>query len=182
MSVRSAHWRVCSLGLAAALAAAAALAGSPEQNPGKTTFRWTDDQGVVHYSDSVPAPAAGRDREVMNAQGVPVRHLAQIDAEARERAAVIKQKQHDSFLVTTYTSVKDIEALRDSRLEQLKTQRAAGQQYIETLKSRLGARDSRAPSRDSHCTGAGVRRVIHQAGDHEQHYRGQCGGGGRARR
>jgi len=150
MSVRSAHWRLSSFGLAAALAAAAALAGAPTPNSGKTTFRWVDDQGVVHYSDSVPAPAAGRDREVMNAEGVPVRHLdgqksqAQIDAEARERAAVIKQKMHDTFLVTTYTSVKDIEALRDSRLEQLKTQRAAGQQYIETLKSRLGALQTRA--------------------------------------
>jgi len=150
MSVRAAHWRVFSLGLAAALAAAATFAASPQPGSGKTTFRWVDEQGVIHYSDEVPAPAAGRDREVMNAQGVPVRHLdgqksqEQLDSEARTRAAVIKQKQHDTFLMTTYTSVKDIEALRDSRLEQLKTQRAAGQQYIETLRSRLGALQTRA--------------------------------------
>ena len=44
---------------------------------------------------------------------------------ARAREALMKQKQHDVFLVSTYTSVKDIEALRDARLEQLKGQRAA---------------------------------------------------------
>ena len=165
MSVRAPHWRASSLGLAAALAAAVAFAAPPEPGSGKTTFRWVDEQGVVHYSDSVPAPAAGRDREVMNAQGVPVRHLdgqksqAQLDAEARARAAVIKQKQHDTFLMTTYTSVKDIEALRDSRLEQLKTQRAAGQQYIETLKSRLGALQTRALAYRPYSANAGARSM-----------------------
>ena len=165
MSVRAAYWRASSLGLAAALAAAVAFAAPPEPGAGKTTFRWVDEQGVVHYSDSVPAPAAGRDREVMNAQGVPVRHLdgqksqAQLDAEARARAAVIKQKQHDTFLMTTYTSVKDIEGLRDSRLEQLKTQRAAGQQYIETLKSRLGALQTRAMAFRPYSANAGARSM-----------------------
>lgn len=142
--------RVCSLLLAvAALTATAAFAG-PESGSGKTTFRWVDDQGVIHYSDEVPAPAAGKDREIMNAQGVPVRHLdgqksaEQLAADARARAEVIKQKQHDTFLVTTYTSVKDIESLRDARLEQLKTQRVAGQQYVESLRARLGALQTRA--------------------------------------
>lgn len=153
MSVRAAHSRVSSLFLVAALAAAAASASAApptQQSSGKTTFRWVDDQGVVHYSDEVPPPDAGRDREVMNAQGVPVRHLEgqksaeQLTAEAHARAEMIKQKQHDTFLVTTYTSVKDIEALRDARLEQLKTQRAAGQQYVEGLRARLSALQARA--------------------------------------
>ena len=140
-----------SLALAAALAAAAAsaAAGQPTDKS-KTTFRWVDEQGVVHYSDEVPPPASARDREVMSAQGVPVRHLdgqkspEQLAADARARAEVIKQKQHDTFLVTTYTSVKDIESLRDVRLEQLKTQRVAGQQYVESLRARLGALQTRA--------------------------------------
>jgi hypothetical protein len=140
--------RVCSLLLAVAALTATAAFAAPDA--GKTTFRWVDDQGVVHYSDEVPAPAAGKDREIMNSQGVPVRHLdgqrspEQLAADARARAELIKQKQHDTFLVTTYTSVKDIEALRDARLEQLKTQRVAGQQYVESLRARLGALQSRA--------------------------------------
>jgi hypothetical protein len=164
MSVRAAPACASCFALAAALAAAVVFA-APEPNTGKTTFRWVDEQGVVHYSDSVPAPAAGRDREVMNAQGVPVRHLDgqksqdQLDREARARAAVIKQKQHDTFLMTTYTSAKDIEALRDSRLEQLKTQRSAGQQYIETLKSRLAALQTRALAFRPYSASPGARSM-----------------------
>ena len=115
-----------------------------------TAYRWVDDQGVVHYGDQVPPQYAGKDREVVNGQGVPVQHFDgakspdQLASEARDRAAMIRQKQHDAFLVTTYTSVKDIESLRDSRLEQLKSQRAAAQQYIESLKARLGTLQQRA--------------------------------------
>lgn len=113
-------------------------------------YRWVDDQGVIHYGDQIPSQYAGKDREVMNGQGVPVKHFDgakspdQLATEARDRAALIRQKQHDAFLVTTYTSVKDIESLRDSRLEQLKSQRAAAQQYIESLKARLGTLQQRA--------------------------------------
>ena len=153
--------------LLAALAASPAFAQPAQsgKSSGKTTFRWVDEQGVIHYSDEVPAPAAGRDREVMSAQGLPVRHLDaqksqdQLAAEARERNAMIKQKQHDTFLMTTYTSVKDIEGLRDSRLEQLKTQRGAGLQYIETLKSRLGALQTRAMAYRPYSANPGARSM-----------------------
>lgn len=153
--------------LLAALAASPAFAQPAQsgKSSGKTTFRWVDEQGVIHYSDEVPAPASGKDRTIMNAQGVPVRHLDaqksqdQLAAEARERNAVIKQKQHDTFLMTTYTSVKDIEGLRDSRLEQLKTQRSAGLQYVETLKSRLGALQTRAMAYRPYSANAGARSM-----------------------
>ena len=154
-----------SLALAAALAAAAVSAAPSPQSaaPKTTTYRWVDDQGVVHYGDQIPPQYAGKDREIMNPQGVPVGHVDgqkssdQLAQEARERAAVIKQKQHDTFLVTTYTSVKDIEALRDARLDQLKTQRAAGQQYIESLKARLGALQARAMNFRPYSANAGAR-------------------------
>ena len=63
-----------------------------------------------------------------------------------EEAAAMKQRQHDGFLVSTYTSVNDIEALRDVRLDQLHGQRAAAEQYVESLRSRLGALQARALS------------------------------------
>jgi hypothetical protein len=164
MSVRAAHWRVSSLLLVAALAATAAFAG-PTAGSGKTTYRWVDDQGVIHYGDAIPPQYAGKNREIMNAQGVPVGHVDgerspdQLAAEARARAEVIKQKQHDTFLVTTYTSVKDIEALRDARLDQLRTQRAAGQQYVESLKARLGALQARAMNFRPYSAKAGARSM-----------------------
>jgi hypothetical protein len=165
MSVRATRLRRFSLALAAALAAAGVSAAPSSQSnaPKATTYRWVDDQGVVHYGDQIPAQYAGKEREVMNPQGVPVGHVEgqkspdELAKEARERAAVIKQKQHDTFLITTYTSVKDIEALRDARLDQLRTQRAAGQQYIESLKARLGTLQTRAMSFRPYSASAGAR-------------------------
>src|SRR5207302_758834 len=113
-------------------------------------YRWVDENGVVHYGDHIPPQYAAQDRAVLNAQGVEVRHFdaqkspEQAAADARERATQIKQRQHDAFLITTYTSVKDIEALRDGRLEQLKGQRTAAQQYVDSLRTRLASLQTRA--------------------------------------
>ena len=127
--------------LAAALAADAAHADPASK--GGVAYRWVDEQGVVHYGDHIPPQYASKAGTVLNAQGVEV---GQLDAqkppevqaaEARTRAELMRQRQHDAFLVTTYTSVKDIEALRDVRLDQLNGQRAAAEQYVESLRVRL---------------------------------------------
>jgi hypothetical protein len=116
------------------------------------TYKWTDDQGIVHYGDSVPPQYAQKERSVLNARGVEMRKLdaqktpEQLAAEARTEGDVIKQKQHDAFLMTTYASVKDIEALRDLRLDQLHGQRVAAELYVDSLHSRLSALQDRAKS------------------------------------
>jgi hypothetical protein len=114
------------------------------------TYKWTDDQGIVHYGDSVPPQYAQKERSVLNARGVEMRRLdaqktpEQLAAEARAQGDVMKQKQHDAFLLNTYTSVKDIEALRDLRLDQLHGQRIAAEQYVDSLHARLSALQDRA--------------------------------------
>jgi len=126
-----------------------AAPGQPQSKQG-VAYRWVDEHGVVHYGDHIPPQYASQDRAVLNSQGVEVGHLDaqkspdQMAAAARERAAQIKQRQHDAFLITTYTSVKDIEALRDTRLDQLRGQRAASEQYVESLRSRLATLQTRA--------------------------------------
>ncbi len=139
--------------LAAAFSAASPSTASASPSTGKdksVAYRWVDEQGVVHYGDRVPPQYAQKERSIINSQGVEVRTLdaqkspEQIAVEARQQQETIKQKQHDSFLLTTYTSVKDIEALRDERLDQLKAQRVAADQYVETIHSRLAALQSRA--------------------------------------
>ncbi|HEY2400644.1 MAG TPA: DUF4124 domain-containing protein [Steroidobacteraceae bacterium] len=117
---------------------------------GPVPYKWTDDQGIVHYGDSVPPQYAQKERSVLNARGVEVRKLdaqktpEQLAAEARAQGDVVKQKQHDAFLMNTYTSVKDIEALRDLRLDQLHGQRVAAEQYVDSLHARLSALQDRA--------------------------------------
>ena len=107
-------------GLRCAHAAAPGQGGSPTS--------WVDEQGVVHYGDSIPPQyaAAGTHGPQHAGRGGRARRRAE-DARAAgrrgsagARAGRCKQKQHDSFLLSTYTSVKDIEALRDVRLDQLR--------------------------------------------------------------
>jgi hypothetical protein len=113
-------------------------------------YRWVDENGVVHYGDRLPPEYAKKESAILNKQGVEVRRneaqrTAEQIAEDQKRAeAVLRQKQHDAFLLTTYTSVKDIEALRDERLDQISGQRRAAQQYVEGLHSRLNNLQARA--------------------------------------
>lgn len=130
---------VCAAGPAAA-----------QSDKGTITYRWVDEHGVVHYGDSVPPKYARDSREILNSEGVEIGHVdaektpAQLAAEARVRAHRVAQKQHDYFLLSTYTSVKDIESLRDERLSQIQAQQTAAQQYVQSLQSRLAALQSRA--------------------------------------
>ena len=122
----------------------AALAGSP------TTYRWVDEQGIVHYGDSIPPQYAQKESSLLNKEGVVVGHkdatksAAQLAAESAAAEQAARQKQHDNFLLATYTSVKDIEQLRDERLLQIKGQRVAAEQYVASLGERLSALQTRA--------------------------------------
>ena len=137
-------------GLVAAVAgltlAWTALAGTPPV----AAYKWTDDQGVVHYGDSIPPQYAEKAHEALDKQGMAVGHSdaaktpEELAEEARTHDATVKQLQHDNFLIATYTSVKDIESLRDVRLDQLKGQRVAAEAYVENLRSRLVALQERA--------------------------------------
>ncbi|MDE2261118.1 MAG: DUF4124 domain-containing protein [Gammaproteobacteria bacterium] len=132
--------------LALACAAGPVLAQSDKG----VAYRWVDDHGVVHYGDSIPPKYARDSRAILNSQGVEIGHVdaaktpAQLAAEKRARAQHVAQQQHDYFLLSTYTSVKDIESLRDERLSQIAAQQTAAQQYVQSLQSRLDALQSRA--------------------------------------
>ena len=132
-----------------ALACAAGPAAAQSDKP-SITYRWVDEHGVVHYGDSVPPKYARDSRQILNSEGVEIGHVdaektpEQLAAEARVRAHRVAQKQHDYFLLSTYTSVKDIESLRDERLSQIQEQQTAAQQYVQSLQSRLTSLQSRA--------------------------------------
>src|SRR5688572_7926193 len=84
------------------------------QKPGesKTTYKWVDEKGVVHYGDSVPAEYSQREQRVLNSQGLEVqkRQAEMSPAEAAEHAAKLKEeaqrRHHDMFLISTYPSVR----------------------------------------------------------------------------
>jgi hypothetical protein len=142
------------------LCAGAAVAWAEGQ-----TYKWVDDQGVTHYGDSIPPQYAQKESTILNKEGVPIGHnaaaksAAELAAEATVQEQQARQKQHDAFLLGTYTSVKDIEQLRDERLLQIKGQRVAAEQYVASLSERLSALQARAQNFKPYSTRPDAHRM-----------------------
>ena len=132
---------------------------------GPATYKWVDDQGVVHYGDSIPPQYAQKESTVLNKEGVAIGHkdapksAAELAAEDAAAEQLARQKQHDGFLLATYTSVKDIEQLRDERLLQIKGQRVAAEQYVASLGEQLSALQVRAQNFKPYSPRADARRM-----------------------
>jgi hypothetical protein len=141
MSTAGTRILIAALAFALATASGAALA----QKSQAKVYRWVDKSGQVHYGDRIPAEYASEDREVINRQGIPTQRIegevtpeeARMQAEAqrlqREAAA---QKLRDNVLLQSYVSVKDIEQVRDRRIDMLNSQILVQQQYLDSLKQR----------------------------------------------
>lgn len=114
------------------------------------TYRWVDNDGVVHFGDHIPPEYADRDREILNSQGVAVgfeegeitpeeraaaaREAALEEASRAERANAARR---DRMLLETYLTVADIEDLRDRRLELINSQIRVTELYLTNLRKRL---------------------------------------------
>lgn len=139
-----------SFALATLAVGMAAMAGYAAAAEPKKTYRWVDQDGVVHYGDRLPPEHASTDRQVLNEYGVPVsaedgaktpEQRAAEKAE-RERLEAERQKQvlaarRDQMLLDTYLSVEEIEALRDRRLELIDTQIKVTENYLDGLREIL---------------------------------------------
>lgn len=138
---------------------------SSSSSKGGTTYKWVDEHGVTHYGDSVPAEYSQREQTVLNAQGVVTeKRLAEMTpAEAAAYAAKQKEesrrKQHDVFLMSTYPSVKEIENVRDARLDQINGQITAAEAYIASLTTRVDGLKQRSLNFAPYNTKPGARRM-----------------------
>ena len=119
-------------------------AAAQQADKAKKVYRWVDKNGQVHYGDSVPAEYAEQDRDVLNKQGVKVgREEGTITpeeaaAKAAEDKAVrdeLKRKLRDRVLIQTYQSVKELEVLRDTRLELVDAQLTIQEQSLSNLRA-----------------------------------------------
>jgi hypothetical protein len=148
--------------LAAVLAAAAQLHAA---EPGKTAYKWVDDKGVVHYGDSVPAEYSQREQRELNSQGVEIRRrqaeMSPVEAAAyaKKQKEELSRKNHDLFLMSTYPSVKEIEDVRNVRLDQVNGQISAAEQYIAGLTTRVDGLKQRSMMFAPYNTKPGARRM-----------------------
>ena len=105
----------------------------------------------------MPPEFAGRDREVLNEQGVAIdfeqgeitaeeraeKNRLAAEEEARREAAEATARR-DQVLLDTYLSVGEIEALRDRRLELMESQIKVTEQYLLNLRKRLDSLEREA--------------------------------------
>jgi hypothetical protein len=140
------------------------MAHAQEQKSTRS-FKWTDAKGVVHYGDTVPAEYARAQTAELNAQGVELRQspaqLSPADARSAEEraAAVARQKQHDQFLLATYTSVRDIENLRDERVGLVEAQIIAARGFLAAAETRMKALRQRAANFKPYASVPTARRL-----------------------
>ena len=109
-------------------------------------FRGVDENGVVHYGDSIPAKYAELPKQVLNEHGVAVQELEgkktpeQIEAERVEnekRVAMELRKRADQALLATYLSVDEILMHRDRRVELFQAQSRVTELYLSNLSRRM---------------------------------------------
>lgn len=113
-------------------------------------YRWVDENGTVHYGDSVPPKYAKTDRDIVNDQGVKVKTLPreksaeeleqeqrQTALEQQERERIAEEERRDEVLLSTYLSVQEIEALRNRRKELLDGRIRVTEIYLATLREKL---------------------------------------------
>ena len=63
------------LGVLTAFVGLVPVADGATPDKGAVTYKWTDEQGVVHYGDSVPPQYSQQERAVLNSRGIEVRKL-----------------------------------------------------------------------------------------------------------
>ena len=127
--------------IAAAVLAAAAW--------GAGTYKWTDDQGVVHYSDKAPPEMPTKGATVLDKQARAVKKIdpplspeetkAKADQVERERALAKtrdEQARKDRALMQSYTSENEIDLARNRALATIDTQIKSAQIYSADLARR----------------------------------------------
>lgn len=117
---------------------------------GRDIRMWTDEKGEVHYGDAPPPEAVKHGTTILNPQGVPVKTIprqlspeeAAVQRKQQEEAS--RRRAQDSFLLSTYTRVTDIErarddqlALIDSHIELARGSLASSEQKLESLRNRM---------------------------------------------
>ena len=109
-------------------------------------YRWVDEDGVVHYGDSIPAKYAELERQVVNEHGITVgvMHAKKTEEELAEDARLEElrleeelQRRRDQALLATYLTIDEIEMHRDRRVELFQAQSRVTELYLRNLQRRM---------------------------------------------
>jgi hypothetical protein len=92
-------------------------------------YRWTDEEGRVHYSDSPPPEAARQERRVLDERGITrqtlerprtpeeIEKARRLEAEEEERRrAAAERERRDRVLLQSFGSERELITARDDRV------------------------------------------------------------------
>lgn len=119
-------------------------------------FKWVDDKGVTHISDTIPAEYANKDRSELGKSGrvvntkdvlTPEERSAKQAEDAKIKAAedVIRdQKMHDKSLMNTYSNVQEIDLARVRNLQQIDVRAQVTSKQLVEAKNNLAGLNKKA--------------------------------------
>ncbi|HEV8501589.1 MAG TPA: DUF4124 domain-containing protein [Casimicrobiaceae bacterium] len=113
------------------------------------TYKWTDDKGVVHYTDKMPQEDVNKAATVLDKQARPIKHIdppltpeqrAARDAEDRKKQALAKSQEEaerqDRALMQSFSSAEEIELSKSRALATIDGQVQSSHAYIQQLGKR----------------------------------------------
>ncbi|MCW8922173.1 MAG: DUF4124 domain-containing protein [Gammaproteobacteria bacterium] len=113
-------------------------------------YKWVDDEGVVHFGDTIPAKYLNKERKELNSQGSTVKvfpaaetveqrkeRLKLEQEEKRKKKIIQEQAKQDKVLLDTYTTERDLIAARTARLVAVDSQLKLSESIIDDAKRKL---------------------------------------------
>lgn len=98
-------------------------------------YKWVDEDGNMHFGDSVPIKYMEKAHDELNERGIVIKHKEAAkteeekaeekrlaDEQKRLQLAEKKRKQRDRVLLDTYTTERDLVVARDARLDAVDSQ------------------------------------------------------------
>jgi hypothetical protein len=109
-------------------------------------YKWTDENGKVHYSDTVPPAANDRARREIRSDGVVTKQIDRAMTPEERRAAAVKaaedekvriakeeRERKDKALLVTYASLADFDRVRDRAIAGVDAELVAVTNRVYTL-------------------------------------------------
>lgn len=121
------------------------------------TYRWTDEQGNVYYSDRVPPEHVKSARTQLNDRGIETRHIEAAKSEeelareaelrrlrAEEQRLIAEQRERDQVLIRTFRNEDDIQMAMNGKLVSIDTSIQIDRTNIHRLKLKLAGMQKQA--------------------------------------
>ena len=107
-------------------------------------YKWVDDQGVTHYSSTIPPEYANKDRVQINEAGREMKpkdnkgtRKSDDNQPTPEEQAAIDQRRRDKALLDTYSNADEIDLARDRNLQQVNARLNSIKMRLESAQSTL---------------------------------------------